>query len=359
MTITVDAKVLLGAIKKVEEVTSAKNLNFHFSENNLKITAMVNQYRMELNLPIECQEECKFCIFTDSIMPILENKELITFELSGNNLKFKAGRSHGNLITIAYEEIPFADNKGEALDDAIKNFIFQNLYRVSYSGKNVSENIPLKVQIKDNKIKMLGMEMNYSGLIIEPMDGTDDAEFSILLKYATLITKIFPIDEELKIVSTDSSVEIYSKSCKVVLPKIADGESITIEGMEQVIAENVTNVEPLGKIQFQNPKEFLDDLSELQKFITGDNVVRIKIYRKDEKSPVEMEASTKNGKLKKKIDAENKVKGVFDTQLNLENLKAIVEKNLDDKLVLSIYPTFCTIRSAKSKYSIYMLIVMR
>ena len=126
MAITVDAKTLLEGIKKIIKVTGAGTLNFKFEENKVTISAMLNQYRMELTLPIECQENICFNIFSDSLLPVLENKEKVTFEISGNTLKFKSGRSHGTLVTLSYEEIPFDSSNGDPLDDTIKTFIFKN-----------------------------------------------------------------------------------------------------------------------------------------------------------------------------------------------------------------------------------------
>lgn len=359
MTITVDAKPLLEAIKKVIKVTGAKTLNFNFTENKVTISAMLNQHRMELILPIECQEEAKFNIFSDALLPVLENKEKVSLDIDENSLKFKAGRSHGTLTVLTYEEIPFDNSKGNPLDDTIKTFIFKNLQRVDYSGKNVSESIPLKVQIKDGKIKMLGMEMNYSGLVVEPMDGVDDADFNILLKYAKIITEIFSVEEDLKIFSTDSAVEIYSNTCKVILPKIADGESTSIEQMENVIATNVTKDNLKGRILLKTPKDFFADIDELQKFVGNDTGARIKIIRKAENAPAEIQVNTPNGKLTKKFSDDCKFEGFFDVQYNLDNFKACIEKNLDGVMQLAIYNTFCTIKNNVSKDSIYMVIEQR
>jgi len=88
MSIKVDAKVLLEGIKKVVKVTKASSLNFKFSEGNVRISSVINQYQMELNLPIECHEDMQFCILAETISPILEGKTVIEFSLENNTLKF-------------------------------------------------------------------------------------------------------------------------------------------------------------------------------------------------------------------------------------------------------------------------------
>ena len=94
MTITVDAKPLLEAIKKVIKVTGAKTLNFNFTENKVTISAMLNQHRMELILPIECQEEAKFNIFSDALLPVLENKEKVSlYEMAKKGTGFEKAKT--------------------------------------------------------------------------------------------------------------------------------------------------------------------------------------------------------------------------------------------------------------------------
>lgn len=356
MAITVDAKPLLEGIKKIIKITSASTLNFDFKNKNIKITAMVNQYRMELNIPSDSDEELKFNIFSSSIISVLEGKDKLTLELDGSNLKFKSGRSRGNLVTLEYEDIPFDSSTGKELDKNIKDYIFDNLQRVTYSGKNVSEVIPLKIQIKDNKIKMLSMEAAYGGFITEATESNETLDFSILLKYANYITEIFSKDEDLKIVSTPSSVNIFSDTCKVILPYVADGESATIEQMEEVIKNQVIKDNLQGKIAFSNPKTFFADIDELRTFANGDATTTIKIIKKEDKSEAELIISSNSGVLKKKIDSENtKMTGKFESQFNLECLRSCLEKNLEGIMLLSFYQTFCTIKSSAKEGAIYIV----
>lgn len=356
MAITVDAKPLLEAIKKVVKVTNASTLNLAFGDKKIKVSAMVNQYRMELTIPSESDEELKFNILGNIISSVLEGKEKLTFESDGNNLKFKSGRTRGNLVTLMYEEVPFDTSSGKELDKNIKDFIFTNLDRVTYTGKNVSDVIPLKVQIKDKKIKMLSMEAAYGGFITEDIDSEETVDFSILLKYANIVTEVFSKEDNLRIISTPSSVNVFSDTCKITLPYVADGESATIEQMETVIKEQVIEENLQGKISFQNPKQFFSDIDELRSFLNGDTTATIKIVKSDKDKEVELIVSATSGILKKKLDSENtKVMGKFESQFNLEFLRSCLEKNLDGIMLISIYSTFCTIKSSNRKGSIYIV----
>lgn len=353
MSITVDAKILLDGIKKVIRVTNASSLNFYFKDNNVKISSVINQYQMELNLPIECQEEMKFCILIGSLLPILEGKKSIDFTLEGTILKFKSGRTKGELVTLAYEDYTIEDNKGEPLDLAIKNYIFNNLYRVNFLGKNVSDSILLQVEIKGSKIKMLSMEAYYSGLVVDDVIEGSNASFNILLKYANLITEIFNINDDLKIVTTSSNVTICSSTCKVVLPRIAEDEANSIEQMEDIIKQNVVEDDLKGMILIQQPSNFIADIDELRTFVANEKVKALFIRGKDQDVVISVESPS--GVLKKKLEG-IKVKGEIDSQFNIESFRTCLEKNLEGVLKLSFYSNFCTLKTSKFKDSIYIVL---
>lgn len=355
MSIKVDAKVLLEGIKKVVKVTKASSLNFKFSEGNVRISSVINQYQMELNLPIECQEDMQFCILAETISPVLEGKTVIEFSLENNALKFKSGRAKGELITLPYEEIDITLDNGEELNPAIKEYIFQNLYRVNYTGKNVSSSIPLQIQIKDTKLKMLCMDPYFSGFIEDEVGDAGDTEFKILLSYAVLITEIFKKEDSLKIITTPTSIEMSSPNIKIILPKIAEGESNTIEEMENVIKENVVGEDLNGFIIFKDSKQFLADIDELKTFTGDDPKSKIRFFKSKDSEDCIITVDTQNGKLKKKLD-EIKATGAFDSQFNIDNFRTCIEKNIEGHIRLSFYTNFCTIKCDKFKKSIYIVL---
>jgi len=359
MAITLNSAGLLEAIDKVNKVTGSTTLNFIFSGKEIKIISAVNEYQMELVLPQEksFDQEMKFCIFSKPLVTALSGKKEITLDLVGNTLNFKAGRSKGSLVTLPYEDKNLVLNDGVALSDDIKAFLFSNLDRVNFKGKNVDKNILLQVQIKDSKIKMLSMESSYSGLVVEPLDANPiDADFNILLRYAETIINTFSRDDTLKLVSTDNSVEITSATCKIVLPRIAECESVTIPEMENVIENNIRVDDRKGSILFNNPTEFLKDIDELKSFVDDESIrAKIRFKKVADNDNVLISVNTANGKLDK-ILTDIKTFGEFEAQFNIENFRACLEKNTKDKTCVTFYSNCATIRSSNSKESVYIVL---
>lgn len=353
MSVIIDSEELSAGISKVLNVISDANiLNFYFGNNNIKIKTVINQYQMEYNIPTECSEELKFSIPAKSFLSILSGKNKVTLELDGTTLKFKSGRSKGTLVVMDYEDHDIVIDDGEALDSAIKNYIFNNLERLNFSGKNVNKSLALDAVISNNKIKMLCMDPYYSGLLIDSIDISDEVSFKILLKYANTIINTFSKDEDIIVTTSSSSVGIKSDRCKIILPRIAEQESLTIEEAEKIIESNTSPENLEGAIIVKDSKSLLKDIDELRNFIQDSPGSKLQIIGKDDK--VKLTVIAQIGKLDK-ILTDAKLKGEFIAQFNIEDFRTCLEKNTTDAVKISFYSTFCTIKSNASKESIYLV----